>query len=334
MARDKITLACGYYDTTSAIVRGRLSIPGFDLRVVETTSAAAMFAGMFRSEYDISEMSLAELIYHRSRGKDDFIGIPVFTVRCFRHGFIICNNAVAKPQDLDGRRIGFMRWLQTAAIWIRGLLVEEYGISPTKTDWYVASVHDQGDGDGHEIKPRDGSVIKRVERRDKDDFQTVYSALLRGEIDALGSTKPSAALLHKDKGIKRLFDDYPEAEAAYFRKTRIMPIMHVLVIRTDLVRRYPDLPGQLFRLFSESRRLGEEWAKAAPSSVMAWKDSYLEKESELLEGQPWAYGLDSNRRVLSTFLSYCYNQGIGDRKLDSRELFAPSTWELTEGNPL
>ena len=69
-----------------------------------------MFSGMFKGEYDVSEMSLAELIYDRSRGKDDFIGIPVFTVRCFRHGFIICNHAVTKPRDLNGKRIGFMRW--------------------------------------------------------------------------------------------------------------------------------------------------------------------------------------------------------------------------------
>ena len=213
---------------------------------------------------------------------------------------------------------------------MRGLLIEEYGISPKETNWYVASIHDRDDGQRHEIKPRDGSVIRLVQRRDKDDFQSAYSALLKGEIDALGSTKPSTPLLQKEKGIKRLFEDYQSTEAAYFRKMRIIPIMHVIVIRTALISRYPKLPGQLFQLFSEARRLGEEWMSSSPSSVMAWKETYLEEEKKALQGDPWAYGLDLNRHALSTFLCYCHNQGISDRKLDPQDLFEPSTWELTE----
>ena len=333
MANDKITIACGDYDVTRAIVKGPLSLPGFDLRIREMNNIAAMFTGMFKGEYDVSEMSLAELIYYRSRGNDDFIAIPVFPVRCFRHGFILCDATIKEPQDLNGKKIGFMRWVQTAAIWMRGILVEEYGISPVETEWYVASIHHWDDGEGDEIKPRDGSVIKRVERRDKDAFQNAYAALLKGEINALGSTKPSTPLIQKEKRIKRLFENYPDTEANYFRKTKIIPIMHVLVVRTALVSRYPHLASDLFRLFAESKRLGQEWAKSAPSSVLAWKDNYLDAEKEVFQSDPWAYGLNVNRHVLNKFLSYCHNQGISDRKLDPQELFASTTWELTESRP-
>jgi 4,5-dihydroxyphthalate decarboxylase len=334
MTNARIRLACGYYDATAAIARGLVSMPGFDLRILEATSVPAMFTGMFKGEYDVSEMSLAELIYYRSRGKDDFIAIPVFPVRCFRHGFILCDTTIEGPQNLNGKNIGFMRWVQTAAIWMRGLLIEEYGISPTETGWYVASIHHWDEGEGEEIKPRDGSVIRSIERRDRDAFQSAYSALLKGEIHALGSTKHSTPLIQREKGIRRLFKNYQNTEATYFRKTRILPIMHVIVVRTALISQYPDLPEKLFRLFSESKRLGQEWVKSAPSSVLAWKESYLDNEQEVFQGDPWAYGLELNWHVLNRFLSYCHNQGISDQKLDPQELFAPTTWRLTEIGPV
>jgi 4,5-dihydroxyphthalate decarboxylase len=326
MAKKKITLTCGNYDVTNPILRGAVSLPGFDLRVEEATNVAAMFTRMFKGETDISEMSLAELVYYRSRGKEEFIGIPVFTVRCFRHGFILCDETITKPQDLHGRNIGFMRWVQTAAIWMRGLLVEEYGISPKDNAWHVASLHHWDDGESGDVAPRDGSVILRMENRSGDAFQSAYAALLKGEINVLGSTK---VLLDKERGIKRLFDDYAAVEALYFKKTKIIPIMHVIVIRTDLIRRYPHLPRKIFDLFSESKRLGTQWIKSAPSSVLAWKDSYVDKESEVFgKDDPWAYGLDSNRHVLNKFLSYCQDQGINERQIICEDLFDSSICHL------
>lgn len=125
MASQRFTLACRNYDGTNAIHRGLIKMPGVDLQVIEMSNLAEMFGSMFRGKLDISEMSLAELIYYTSRNKCDFIGIPVFPSRVFRHGFIFCNRTsnIGGPEDLDGKKIGFMRWVQTAAIWIRGMLV-------------------------------------------------------------------------------------------------------------------------------------------------------------------------------------------------------------------
>src|SRR5262245_66562293 len=113
MANEKITIACGDYDLTHALVKGSLSLPGFDLRILEMNNIAAMFTGMFKGEYDVSEMSLAELIYYRSRGHDDFIAIPVFPVRCFRHGFILSDTTIKEQQGLNYRQLGSMRWVRT-----------------------------------------------------------------------------------------------------------------------------------------------------------------------------------------------------------------------------
>ena len=138
-----IRLASRAYDGTLPILLGQKQIPGFDLQITETSDVAGMFAGMFKGRYDVGEMSLGELIYYTSRTKADFIGIPVFPSRMFRHGFIFCrrSSSIKVPGDLSGKKVGFLRWVQTAAIWMRGMLVDEYRVSPSRTDWYIASMH-------------------------------------------------------------------------------------------------------------------------------------------------------------------------------------------------
>jgi 4,5-dihydroxyphthalate decarboxylase len=139
----KIKLASRAYDGTLPILRGHIGIDGFEFEITETEDVPGMFAGMFKGQYDVSEMSLGELIYYASRGRADFVAIPIFPSRMFRHGFIFCrkSSGVDQPGDLNGKRIGFLRWVQTAAIWMRGMLIDEYGVSARDTEWYVASIH-------------------------------------------------------------------------------------------------------------------------------------------------------------------------------------------------
>ena len=101
MANVAMTLACGAYDRTSAVVHGLVKPQDIDLRVREMDNIPAMFTGMYRGEYDASEMSMAELAYYTSRDQADFIGIPVFLSRRFRHGMIFTNPAshIEVPED-------------------------------------------------------------------------------------------------------------------------------------------------------------------------------------------------------------------------------------------
>ena len=131
MADAAITLACRNYDGTNAIIRGALCIPGINLKVNEVNDVVQMFSGMYNGEYDISEMSLAEMIYYVTRDQCDFMGIPVFPSRLFRHSFMLCNRtaSICGPGNLTGKKIGGLRWVQTAFIWLRGMLVDEHNLS-------------------------------------------------------------------------------------------------------------------------------------------------------------------------------------------------------------
>ena len=128
----------------------------------------------------------------------------------------------------------------------------------------------------------------------------------------------------------RLFPDYRAVEAAYYRKTRLFPIMHVVAVRKDVVARHPDLPLKLFALFVEARRRALAWLRVNPSLSIVWKDTYLDEEWETFGGDPWTYGLGANTHTITRFLAYCHDLGITARPLQPRDIFHPDTWDLTE----
>ena len=332
-SRARIKLASRAYDGVLPILRGQMAIPGFEFDITETEDVPGMFAGMFMGQYDISEMSLGELIYYTSRGKADFIAIPVFPSRMFRHGFIFCrkNSGIDKPADLSGRKIGFLRWVQTAAIWMRGMLVDEYGVSAKDSQWYVASMHHWDDHDpGATVEPRDGSAIRMIENSGKNTTERACRALFDGQVDALGVTESQLATLLANDSVKKLFENSMPVEASYFRKTKILPIMHVLALQKKLVERHAELPAELFQLYSDAKRWAQRWRRTIPSLVEAWPNHYLSDEQQIFQADPWAYGLAANRHVLDKFFAYCHAQGIAGRVIAPEEIFHPSTYTLSE----
>jgi len=251
----------------------------------------------------------------------------------FRHGFILVrkNSGIEQPADLNGKKLGFLRWVQTAAIWMRGMLIDEYGVSAKETEWYVASMHHWDDHDpGATVQPRDGSVIRSIENSGKNTSERACRALLDGHLDALGVTETQSAMLAADSSVRKLFGNSRDVEAAYFRTTRILPIMHVIALRRHVAEQRPELPEALFRLYSDAKRWAQHWRRTIPSLAEAWPHQYLIEEGDIFKSDPWAYGLEANRHVLEKFLAYCDAQGITARPLAPEDIFCPSTLRLVE----
>jgi 4,5-dihydroxyphthalate decarboxylase len=325
-----LTLACRNYDRTSAILTGDVTVPGVELRTVEMTDVAALFTGLHTGEFDVSEMSLGELVYAISRGWDDFIAIPVFPYRMFRHGYMFRGPGVDGPDDVSGKRVALPRVVQTAGIWMRGLLTEHHGVSPAATEWYYGSLHHWESGRPDEgMEPNDGSVHRLLDAPSSGAHAAIEQSLLDGTVDVLCTTRVPASASATGP-VQWLFDRYPEAEADYYRATGIYPIMHAIAIRKEAIEGDADLPVRLFQAFVEAKRLSNQRLFADASLSLVWKDHYVETERTLFGGDPWEYGIAKNRHVVEKFLAYCYEQGVAAREMQVEELFAPGTHELAE----
>ena len=242
-----LTLACGDYEIVRALKEGEVEPDGIDLTVLTAMDSTTRHWRFLRNrDFDMAEVSASSYIVSRDQGFP-FRALPVFLHRRFRHGFVFINTGkgIAKPQDLIGRKIGVKSFLVTAVHWLRGILEHEYGVPHKSIHW-----HCELDEDIDFAPPPD----VRITRLPHD--KSVEDMLAEGELDALLHSDLIKPYLAGDPRVARLFPDYKREEIAYFRKTGIFPIMHVMGIKEEIVARYPWVPINMFQAFERAKAIG------------------------------------------------------------------------------
>ncbi len=321
MGDTKLTLACGPYDRTESLRTGLVKPEGIDLTYIPIQSPPEIFSRMIDlKSFDASEMSLSGYLQMRALGKTDFIAIPVFPSRVFRHGFIFVRDTIKKPKDLEGRRVGVPEYWQTAAVWIRGILQHEYDVDIRTIQWREGGVDIP-------LSPEEYASRKEMTGYRPEMLpqgQCLNDQLVAGNLDAvIGARKPAS--VGKTKGLGRLFHNYREVEKDYFERTGIFPIMHTIVIRSEIYQRHPWVAESLYKAFLESKRscLKEMRFTGTIKYTLPWLFSDLEEIDSIFGGDPWPYGFAENRHVLETFGQYLKDQDFVTHPLNLDECFAP-----------
>jgi len=316
MEKVALTLAIGDYEHTRDLASGRVPVQGATLNVLTLPPEEAFFRFTHFREWEVSEMSMGKVVSLRSQGDDGFAAIPVFPSRVFRHSMIYVREGgkLEGPEQLKGKRIGVPEWAQTAVIYARGYLAHQAGVPLDSVDWVQAGVNEAGRVEKVKLKLPAEVRLKPEPGRSLNDM------LLAGDLDAVLSARPPKGL---GSGIRRLFSDYESAEEGYFRQTGIFPIMHVIVIRSDILARHPWLAMNLYKAFEEAKRrsierLSEITASHAP---FAWLAPYAERMKALFGEDFWPYGLEKNRKTLQAFVDFAFEQGVCHRQLSLEELF-------------
>src|SRR5436309_1746626 len=201
MSKLELTLACGRYDRTQALIDGRVAPEGVDLTFIPLRPGETFWRMLNHGEFDASEMSLSSYTILRSEGDTRFIAIPVFPSRVFRHSsvYVRADSKIERPEDLKGRRVGVGDYQMTAAVWVRGFLAHEYGVMPQEMEWVTGrAVRAVKNPQGVRLLPMPADT-------------TLEAMLERGEIDALVSVMIPKGL---GKTVRRLFRDFRAAETA------------------------------------------------------------------------------------------------------------------------
>src|SRR5262245_52164690 len=240
MTNLRLTLACGPYDRTQPLRDGSITPQGIDLTYVTLQPAEIFWRMLQFKEFDVAEMSLSNYTTLVSSGDAPFIAIPVYPSRVFRHGYFFINTGkgIASPRDLKGKRGGVPEYSMTAAVYMRGLLQHEYGVKPSDVEWV------QGRAD------RLGRTLRADVRLTQAPAGVELGDMLaRGEIDFLMTANNPLSFRRGAPTVRRLFENYAEVEKDYYRRTRIYPIMHTVVIRRDVWARDPWVALSLYQAF-------------------------------------------------------------------------------------
>jgi len=326
MAKMQLTLACGDYDRTNALALGDVEPEGIELNYLRLPVEETFWRMLRHQEFDVAEMSLSSYLIHRSRN-DDFTAIPVFPSRCFRHSCIFVHAAagIKQPQDLIGKRVGVPEYQMTAPLWQRALLQHDYGVHPSTMQWYQGGLEQPGREEKERLNLPANIVIQPI-RAD----QTLNHMLEVGEIDALLSARTPSSFVGNAGSVQRLFPEFKQTEQEYFRKTGIFPIMHVIVLRKEIVEKYPWAGGSLYKAFCQAKnRLFEQMAQTAALHLsLPWLIAEVEETQRLMGADFWPYGVEANRKTLEAATSYSDEQGLTPRKLAVEELFLPGTLDV------
>ncbi len=329
MATLQISLGCCDYDRTHAIFDGRAPIEGCEVLPVALEPEEAFHRAFQSQEFDVSELSLSSHTVLTSRGQNDYVGVPLFVSRVFRHSgiYIRADRGIDRPEALKGKTIGLPEYQITANVWIRGILQDDYGVKPEDVHWRRGGVEDPGRRERAPLKLSPGIDLQQVP-----DDKTLSGMLEAGELDAVFSAKAPSCFTRGAPNIARLFPEYRKAEEDYFRRTRIFPIMHVIGIRKGLAERHPWLAVSIYKAFLRAKELAmAELAQIGHlSASLPWGVSEFQAARALMGDDYWSYGLDANRHVLETFTRYHHEQGLSARRVAPEELFAASTLELSK----
>lgn len=322
MAGLPLTVCFWDYDRTRPLLDGRIAIEGCDARYVVLRPEEAFARAFGSAEFDVTEISFSNYMTATSHGRAAYRAIPVFLSRTFRHSsiFIRTDRGIRKPEDLAGKTMGLQEYDMTAALVVRGVLRDEYGIAPSDIAWRVGDV---------EAPVRDAipvpAVPSEVDVKAVPVGTTLDSMLAVGALDGLVALAPPPSFLAQDIPVARLFPDWRAAEQAYFAKTGNFPIMHAVGIRTTLLEEHPWLAGAVLAAFGAAKEiaLAELAVVQAPKVTLPWVTAELADTRARLGEDFWPYGIAANRVPIELLSRWSYDEGLSARRLSIEDLFAP-----------
>jgi 4,5-dihydroxyphthalate decarboxylase len=317
-----LTLAVCDYDHVRDFVTGAVRADGITITpLVFDAIEEITFRFLKNLEWDISELSFGKYTSLASQGTAPMVALPVFPSRVHRHSaiYVRADRGIKTAKDLNNRTVGIPEWAQTAGVYVRGFLAEEYGVDLSSIHWLQAGVNQPGRAEKVALKLPAG--IRYEARSDAH-----LSGMLRsGEVDAVISARAPDAFATSRGEVVRLFPAYRAEEERFFKKTGIFPIMHLITLRRAAFEQHPWIGMNLFKAFDEAKRRSIERLRdfTCAHIPLPWAAAIADEIVQAQGTDPYPYGIEPSRPTLEAFCRYCHDQGVTARRMTPEELFPP-----------
>ena len=313
MANLQLSLACGPYDLLYALIEGKARASGIDFGVMTMASPERHGRLLRHHEFDVCELSLVSYLAGRDAGLP-YTAIPVFPHRRFRHRFCVkrAGCGIEKPSDLNGRRVGLDTLQNSAGLWMRGILQDDYGVDLKSIEWWCQEEEDIP------FEPAAWMNVKRVPHG-----KNVDQMLLDGELEAALYPETLPSIRSGNPQVALLFPDPKKAEIEYYRNGGFFPIMHTVVVKNPILAEHPWAGMSLVRAFQQAKEICYARNSDPRSFALVWVQDLLREQREIFGPDPWPYNLEDNRQALDAVIRYEYEQGMIKKKPAAEELFFP-----------
>lgn len=265
--------------------------------------------------FDICEYSLVDYLSGLEGGRG-FTAIPVFPHRIFRHRdiWVSAVSGIQRPGQLTGRRIGIQSWTNSASVWQRGLLAQDFSVDLKSIEW-VTTLHQSATGRMPEWA--------RISPKAKD--RSLEQMLAKGDIDAMMLPEAPALSTEEMARIRRLFPDYVAAEQDYYARTGVLPIMHVMVVKNELLSSVPGLGEAVQRELQSALDEFVEQQRQSNGPSVLWPELNWSEQEKHVGRHPWPAGVEANKKALEVLIGYAFDQGILSRRIAPEDLFCAVT---------
>ncbi len=335
----KLTLSfiSAFNERVEPLMNGTIKAEGIELIQTYSHPAETFWRQLKFGEFDIAEMSMSSYLIAKSQGAD-MIALPVFpSRRLFQTELSYhVDSGITKPEDLAGKKLGVAEYQQTAALWIRGILEHDFGVSQYKIHWYMERSEEMSHGGATGFRPPAGISFNRIPAN-----KSLASTLVGHELDAAHIASPwvlRANALDRSSQItgsgadwskiKPLFPDRMAEAARFQKKHGFLPVNHTYIIRGDTYRKNPWIAFNLYNGFLRAKALARDKLMEQIPSALFFGPEYLNQTQAIIGEDPFPYGIKANEAMLETITAYSHEQGLTPEKMNFKDLFAESTLGL------
>ncbi|HEV8342346.1 MAG TPA: ABC transporter substrate-binding protein [Candidatus Binatia bacterium] len=315
MSKLKLSLACGYYDLLRPLIEGVVKAPGIDLNILTMASPERHGRMLRHEEFDLCELSLVSYLVAWDQSRR-FTAIPVFPHRRFRHGYMVrrMKCGIERPADLNGKRVGLDTLQNSAGLWMRGILQDHYGVDLKSIEWWCQEEEDI---------PFEPAKLMRVRRVPKG--RDIDQMLLEGELEGALYPETLPSIKSGSPKVGLLFPNSKEAEADYYRKSGIFPIMHAVVIKNAILEKDPWVAVSLLQAFQRSKEICYERMRDPRNFALVWVKELMLEQEAVFGPDPWPYNVEDNRKALEAVVRYEFDQGMIKKKPKIEQIFFPAS---------
>ena len=337
MADLTLSFISNYNERVEPLMKGAIKADGIELIPTYSHPSETFWRQLKFQEFEVGEMSMSSYLIARSRGVD-MIAIPVFPSRRFFHAeqSYHVDSGIKQASDLVGKRIGVGEYQQTAALWARGVLEHDFGVSQYKVDWYMERSEELSHGGATGFKPPPGISFHRIPP-DK----SLATMLVNHEIDVAPiaghltrafNVIDRSTHLRGSEGdwskVKPLFQDQIAEAKRFFVAHGFVPVNHTYTIRGDIYRAHRWVARNLYDAFIKAKAVAAESLIERIPAALFFGPEYFSMTQEVLGEDPFPYGVKANAAMLDTVITYSHEQGLTPRKMKVEELFAAETLDL------